>query len=124
MGQKTRTYANLSQDLINSYLAVPDDLSKEEYPLLQNLSAAFIFNCLPVPSSEEQPEYIYVDFEDMQNSNKIQEVRVFISQWNFAWESGSYRHDLFRQDIPKELSWLSSFSGKNIYLKGVKTIGA
>lgn len=105
----------LDEEIINSCLASPDALSKEEYPVLENLSAAFVFSCLPIPKEDENPEYVYIDYKNLRKT-KPMEASGFVSQWNLAWESGNFKYELFHDKMPKELSWIDQYSDKNIYL--------
>jgi len=118
---KIVTRNQIREELINFHLATNGELSKDEYPLLQNISAAFIYNCLPIPEIDSKPEYIYIHsdkslkkgFFHNQVSNNVQ---LLISKWNMAWESGHYRYDILHEDIPNDLKWLEKFTDKNIFL--------
>ncbi len=113
--QRSKKEIELDEEIINSCLASSDELTKKEFPVLQNFSSAFIFNSLPIPTDDEIPEYVYINYKDLKKTEPL-EADGLVAQWNLAWESGSYRYGLFQNKIPKWLSWLSRFSDKDIYL--------
>lgn len=102
----------------DSLIAAGEELTAEQFPQMYNLSAAFIFQFLPIPKQRVLPEYVYLETcsEGTLSPDERAEVLVAISQWNMAWEAGQLRHDMFNEKLPAELKWLSKFENQNIYL--------
>jgi hypothetical protein len=96
-----------------SHLARPDELTSDVFPQLGNLSAAWIFRFLPIPAAElSPPEYVYI----LTRPDGVA-LDLFIAWWNFAWESGPLRHQMFsnhsRVKIPAKLEWIKKFQETN-----------
>src|SRR5688572_18545857 len=92
-----------------SHLARPDELTRDVFPELGNLSAAWMFQFLPIPADDlSPPQYVYIP-----TTPRDIAVEVFIAQWNIAWESGPLRHQMFynhpRVRIPRKLKWIRRF---------------
>lgn len=95
-----------------------DNFDPNEFPLLYNLSAAFIYQFIPKPKDNQLPEYVYVnDYCDKERprDSKIK-LKLAIAEWNTMWEAGHLRYDVFWHKLPKSLGWLKRFADKNIYL--------
>jgi hypothetical protein len=101
-----------------SPIAQGDDLDPEIFPELYNLSAAFIFNLLPYPEKREEPEYVYLDLPiwRKRSGESDAELLVKIHSWNYAWESGQLRYDIFGSKLPEGLKWLKHYRDRNVYL--------
>lgn len=98
----------------NAFLKL-NEIDREEYPCLQNLSSAFAFKYLPIPEKTKKPEFIYV--KQKNDSNKsFHETNGAVAYWNQAWEAGHLRFQMLRKDLTESLKWLSRYSDKNIYL--------
>lgn len=91
-----------------------NEIDRNEYPCLQNLSSAFFFKYLPVPKSTGNPEFVYLKQKD-NSSDSYHELSGLTSMWNQAWESGHLRYELFKDDLPSNFKWLSKYSDRNIY---------
>ncbi len=100
--------------LHKSELITPEEVDTEYYPVLRNLSSAFIFSLLPIPKSRKSPEFIYV--KELSHKDRWMELSNFITQWNTAWEPAHLRLDMFYEEVPKELEWLKNYEDSNIYL--------
>jgi hypothetical protein len=101
-----------------SVIAKEDDLDPDVFPELYNLSPAFLFSLIPYPEKREQPEYVYMDVPIWRKRKKESEadLLVKIHEWNFAWEAGQLRYDMFGRKLPQGLKWLKRFRNQNIYL--------
>jgi len=101
-----------------SPLAQGDDAEPEVFPQLFNLSAAFIYSLLPYPEVREQPEYVYLDLPIWKylQAESNAELLVKIHSWNYAWESGQLRYDVFGRELPEPLKWLEHYRDRNVYL--------
>jgi hypothetical protein len=90
-------------------LATEDEVDPEHFPLLYNLSPAFIFQFVLVRTPDSTPpEYVYVrTHEDLGlKGDDLHRHRVFLTEWNSLWEAGSERTGILREDIPASLDWL------------------
>jgi len=93
------------------------EFNRDEFPMLRNLSTAFMYKFVARPQKEMLPEYVYVDnYYDNYKKKRNTELHVAISQWNIFWEAGQLRYDFFQEDLPKSLKWLKKFRNRNIYL--------
>jgi hypothetical protein len=90
-----------------SHLAQPDELTRDVFPRLGNISAAFFFQFLPIPVNPlSAPEYVYIPTTPRDIGEE-----VFIGEWNMAWESGPLRKQMFHEfrRIPRKLKWTTKF---------------
>lgn len=97
-----------------SEIANADEIDAEHYPVLRNLSSAFIYSLLPIPESKKHPEFIYI--KELSKKDRWMELSNFIAQWNNAWEPAHLRLDMFYDEVPEELNWLKEYEDDNIYL--------
>lgn len=74
------------------YLAQPYEVTPEFFPALRNISAAFLFQFLPIPKTRTIPEFVYVPIRKLVDFRRT----GVIAEWNLAWESGVLRHDMFK----------------------------
>ena len=101
-----------ARELIESYLAEPEDLTPDAFPALSNLCAAFFFRFLPIPAKPAPaPEYVYVPVRLRDFATK-----VAIAEWNISWEAGILRHQMFKKKLPPRLRWISRFSEQDLRL--------
>jgi hypothetical protein len=100
----------------DSLIATGEELTPEQYPQLYNLSAAFVYQFLPIPKQRVLPEYVYLEAYPERISMQQAEFCLAISDWNIAWEASQLRHDMFNEELPTELGWLRQFDNQNIYL--------
>jgi hypothetical protein len=105
---------NIIEEIIKEELASGEELNPEHYPVLRNLSSAFIYDLLPVPESRKNPEFVYV--KEINNKDKWMEISSFIAKWNFVWEAARLRLDILHDEIPEDLTWLKDNEESNIYL--------
>ncbi len=112
-------------------LAKGKDLLPENFPELGNLSAAFIFDFVPIPSQTLPPEFVYIpiDVNGTWGKNDCSlETSLTITEWNCLWEAGHLRTkfipQIFSKDFPHKLKWLSKIENVNLYLipKGRKSL--
>ena len=104
---------NIITEIKKTNLATPEELDPEHYPVLRNLSSAFIYDLLPVPESRKNPEFVYVkEF----TKDRWLEINNFIVQWNNVWEQAHLRLDILYDQIPEELNWIKDHEDSNIYL--------
>lgn len=112
----SRTQRDAAHDF--TPLARGKDLSPDEYPALNTLSAAFLQELMPHPLEPKAPEFTYVPLYPREKigDNAATRVWVTISRWNMAWEAAELRHELFHDDLPGELAWTRRYSDQNLYL--------
>jgi hypothetical protein len=109
---------DIRTELLEEYVEETQTVPRDHYPELYNFSGAWLYQFMPRPLEEREPEYAYVDFRlDPDGVDRTpDEVLVAISEWNSAWEAGHLRHDMFAEDLPFALRWVQRFEGHNIYL--------
>lgn len=95
-------------DDVPSYLADPHEVAPDCFPALYNISAAFLFQFLPIPKARTIPEFVYVPIR------KPDFTRIgLIAEWNLAWESGALRHTAFKAKAKSRpeygYGWLERF---------------
>jgi len=95
-----------------------DEIRTEEFPHLYNISSAFIYQFLPHEITRTNPEFVYIRHttEEMKNRDLAREKELAISEWNLAWEAGQLRYDIYNEELPSSLQWLSRYQDQNIYL--------
>jgi hypothetical protein len=106
---------SIKEDDINPYedvLAGEDDLEADLFPHFYTLSGAFLYQFIPRPKASKMPEFLYVKVDPSFNPHDM----LTLHEWNFAWEAGHLRHDMFSDKLPKKLDWLKRFENHNIYL--------
>jgi hypothetical protein len=103
--------------LYRMLIAVGEDANPSSFPHLDNLSAAFLYDFLPIPATVRQPEFVYVPSTHRRSESKeaIKES-IFITEWNSSWEAGHLRHDLLDREIPRRLRGLKQHRDQNIFL--------
>ena len=108
----------IDTQIIRSCLAEGEDLQRENYPHLGNISARFIYQLMPRPTFPKAPEYVYVKLPASQELGDDATLRLelLIARWNMCWEAGHLRHDMFADDLPPELQWLEHLDEQNVYL--------
>jgi hypothetical protein len=105
-------------------LVEPANVDPSLFPSLENLSAGFLFDAIPRPRMDEPCEIVSIPFAPRTTrylSKEEIKVRVFLTEWNAAWEAGSLRHQLFLGRIPRSLSWLGNHRGRNIAFAPLET---
>jgi len=48
----------------NEYLAGPDDVNRDIFPLLYSISSAFFYQLLPRPIHTSSLEFVYIDSDN------------------------------------------------------------
>jgi hypothetical protein len=91
------------------YALTDEERASDRFPSMRRLSAAFMYGFVPLPDERKQPEYVQVP------STSIEE-RLFVSEWNWAWEAGYLRSMRDENDLPYSYKWLARFQGHNLYL--------
>ena len=109
---------DIIRDIHDTHIAMGEDLGTDQYPELYNISAAFMFNALPIPIERKMPEFVYVpSTAGLRNDrDECVQLSVAISEWNMCWESGQQRLGMFDSRLPGSLEWLRKQSDENIYL--------
>jgi len=76
-------------------LAKGEDLLPKNFPRLENVSAAFMFNFVPKPSQTLLPEFVYVpiDVNERWGENGSIKTELTITEWNCLWEAGHLRSE-------------------------------
>jgi len=103
-----------SIELAEIFGAKIEELNKEEFPSMQNLSSAFFFQFVPCPDSTYSPEFVYIPLDE--NAPPHTEETVSLMNWNLLWEAGQIRPQFFESELPEKLKWLKKYEGHNIYL--------
>jgi len=114
----------MNADLENRkfFLIDEDEFDPETYPQLYNLSSAFMFRFIPKPVDIKSPEFVYIPFSQFKTESKEIKLMVLISEWNFAWEAGQLRYEMFKEkerfkkELRDMLGWLKKYKNENIYL--------
>jgi hypothetical protein len=80
------------------------------FPHLWTVSAAFMYQFVPIPRSAaaEPPEFVYVPMPSAGKSR----IATFgqIARWNMLWEARHLRHRIFApRTLPRALRWLSRY---------------
>ncbi len=92
-----------------SLLASADELDPEVFPALRNVSAAMIFEFVPIPKVRTTPEFVYVPVARRDEFH----ILAVIAEWSFAWESGVLRHEAFKAKAARRpdygYEWLERF---------------
>lgn len=113
-------------DLKHTTFAEQRELTDAEFPRLDNLSAAWLFDFVLEPRVREQPECVYVPRPPrtaFATRDEEYGYRVAITGWNAMWQAGQLRPELFEARLPRQLSWLASRRGRNITLVPLITRG-
>ena len=110
-----------NQDLLliaKEELASGDNLDRDIFPGLYNISSAFFYQFMPQPLSSDLPEFVYIPFKAHQKKRDSYwtDCHIALNQWNLSWEAGQLRHELFEDKLPTQLKWLERFEDANIYL--------
>lgn len=119
MSKKIKDKDEIVKELKGNYIAEGEkDLRPDWFPSLSTISPAHLFQFLPRPSKNINPEYVYLPMElfKKQNGERQAKILVTIAEWNFAWESGHLRFEMFGDELPEEMVWLGKYADKNIYL--------
>lgn len=97
----------------NDDLAIENELIKRKFPCLRTISAAFMYDALPVPLKPEPAELVYFKYS---RDLPIKE-RLCITMWNKSWETAHLRNEVQWDDVefPKEIQYLKDRE-KNVYL--------
>src|ERR1700682_5866187 len=96
-------------------LATGEAAEPDRFPAMGNISAAFIYDMLPIPLEPQPPELAYVRLPGS-HGEIADHIRVALAEWNVAWEAGQYRQALFREeDFPPSLKPAAEVEG-NVYL--------
>jgi len=127
---KDETKPKTTPELEKYLWARGEELKPDIYPSLGTLSAAFIWQFLPHPRETSRQEYVYISVDDIYNQKRLAnqgkntgddeiiKQLLFLTEWNWAWEVGQLRYELFSGigEVPKNLRWLKKYRGKNLYL--------
>ena len=110
-----------NQDLrliANIELASGDQLDRDVFPQLYNMSSAFVYQFMPQPLSSNLPEFVYIPFKTHQKRGDSywRDCHLALTEWNMSWEAGQLRHELFENKLPAQLKWLERFEDANLYL--------
>lgn len=98
--------------ILDSSITKARELDSKEFPRLDNMSGAFFYQFIPYRKEEKNPEFIYFKIRP---NRHLEDIGI-IGEWNFAWEAGSIRQELFAEDIPPEYEWLIRYKEKNFYI--------
>jgi hypothetical protein len=112
---RNRAYTDLHAGLI----AKGEELHPDAFPVLYNLSSAFIYRFMLQSPERRLPEYIYINpnsHQFLDHREHTLHVWYEILRWNLAWEAGHLRHAMFGDELPSSLKWLHPFQDQNIYL--------
>ena len=116
-GQQDVDEDDFVADLYRRLVADGEDANPSSFPHLDNLSAAFLYDFLPIPTADRQPEFVYVPSTYRKRASKAaMKESVFVTEWNSTWEVGHLRHELFRREIPRRLRGLRQYRDQNIFL--------
>ncbi len=104
-------------ELLQSHLAVGEDLDPQRFPHLSTISSAFFYDFVPVAKEPERPELIFVPTDD----NDRLEVLGTMASWNFLWEAAQYRKEAFQsfrmaKENPRLSEWIATLPDANAYL--------
>ena len=90
------------------------ELNADTYPCFYNLSAAFIFQFVPLPKEQLPPEFVYLDWPISKLTDERAKYELAVANWAFMWEAGQIRQDAV--ELPESLSWLRNLEETNVYL--------
>lgn len=96
----------------------PDDRSTpDQYPVLTNISAGFMYSKMVRPLDPAPPEYVTVPMEPWLLLDQRANLGVAVARWNLLWEAGQLRRRFFdRDDLPEPLAALSDLGDVNLTL--------
>lgn len=94
------------------HLAREEDIDRDNYPELYNISSAFFYELVPRPIHTSAPEFVYVDSNTINNAER--EVQIY--EWNLMWEAGHLRQNIFYEKLPEEIKRLFPDENSNLYL--------
>ena len=99
-------------------LASGDDLDRDMFPQLYNLSSGWFFQFMPQPLSSNIPEFVYIPLKTRQKKGDSHwtDCHVALNKWNMSWEASQLRHEIFEDELPAQLKWIRKFEDANIYL--------
>jgi len=105
------------QTIIESHLAIGEDLDQDRFPQLGTISPAFFYQFVPVAKAPGVPEIVFVP---MKGATRHELVGV-LSNWNFLWEAAQHRKEAFsearfRGELPELASWIDNLPQANTYL--------
>lgn len=101
-----------------SVLAAGAELDSMFYPELTNLSAAFFYSYVPVPTISKDPEFVFIPIKESNPFGNDEDTKclVAMSTWNVMWEAAQIRPDFFESELPDSLKWLAKYRDQNLYL--------
>lgn len=93
-------------------IATDDHIEEGLFPNISSISAAFMFNALPVPYKPDRPELVY-----FKNRRYPVGTSLGITMWNMTWETAQFRNEVReeRMGLPKELKFLKDIE-RHVYL--------
>lgn len=114
---------DLEREIRASHLAGGDELDPECYPVLRNISPAFMYRMVACAREQLPVEYVRVPLHHSSgsqdgNNDEYTRTALFISTWNLTWEAGHLRQFLMSDQIPSRLKWLERIEGVNMCLVG------
>jgi len=117
-GKSAKNKNNKINDYTKYYLATEDELNSNEYPCLDNISSAMIFQFMPRPKKPKSPEFVYIKVDLKVKLKEDENTKTLnrIAEWNLAWEAAQLRSEMFGADLPNRLKFLEKFPDQNIYL--------
>lgn len=116
-----KSYSKENNQFIKEELATGDELDREVFPQLYNLSSAFFYQYICRPLSKAKPEFVYIPCEPYENMSGHRrdvelELEVAINKWNYSWEANRLRQEMFKGKLPFKLKWLEKYTKANLYL--------
>lgn len=106
------------RDLHQRLVVDGEELQPETYPVLGNLSAAFIYRFMFVPTDRKPAEFVYVPSTVRYGINDSEETRasLLVTQWNMCWEAGRLRPHMFEDEMPRRFDCLRRHEDRNVFL--------
>jgi hypothetical protein len=105
------------QEIMESHLARGEELDCDRFPELSTLSAAFLYQFMPVAQAPTAPEIVFVP------AGKAKRVELIgvLAAWNSLWEAAQYRKEAFNygryaEGLPAVISWMDTLPEANVYL--------
>jgi hypothetical protein len=114
--------ADEEREVRDRHLAHGEGLAPDAYPSLDTMSAAFMLRFIPRPLQASPIEYVRVplaapprDATEEASSGYLK-VSNFVAQWNYAWEAGHLRQDIYGADAPPQLAWIRKYPDVDLRL--------
>ena len=97
-------------------MILEDSRDRYEHQYFRIISQGFLSDFVAVAREPQNPEFIYVRYQQYDKNEQDAKLHVFLHKWNWHRETGRHRLDLFESEIPAKLSWLRRHKGSNFYL--------